>query len=78
MNGPLSNLPAQDAAPSAGAVRMARCRRRRQKGMRCLVIELHETEIEALIRQRPAPESRSDLIAVRKALYGFPEDTLRW
>ena len=56
----------------AGAERMRRYRRRRQKGMRCVTIELRETEIDALIRRgRLAPDSRADLAAVRKALYGF-------
>jgi hypothetical protein len=41
-------------------------------------IELRETEIDALIRRRRLdPDSRGDLAAVRRALYGFLEDTLR-
>jgi hypothetical protein len=57
---------------------MARHRRRRKKGLRCLTVELRESEIDALIRrQRLAPESRDDLLAVRKALYDFLEDMLR-
>jgi hypothetical protein len=63
---------------SSGADRMARHRRRRKKGLRCLTVELRQSEIDALIlRQRLAPESRHDLLAVRKALYDFLEDTLR-
>ncbi len=62
---------------SPGAERMARHRRRRKKGLRCVTVELRETEIDALIqRRRLAPESRGDLLAVRKALYGLFEDTL--
>jgi hypothetical protein len=63
---------------SAGAERMARYRRRRREGLRCLIVVLRESEINALVRrQRLAPESRSDLHAVRKALYGFLDDTLQ-
>jgi hypothetical protein len=47
---------------------MARHRRRRQNGMRCLFIELRETEIDQLIRHKLlAPDSRNDLGALRKA-----------
>lgn len=63
---------------SPGADRMARHRRRRKNGLRCITVELREAEIDALIlRRRLAPESRGDLFAVRKALYGFLDDTLR-
>lgn len=63
---------------SPSAERMALHRRRRKKGLRCLTVELHEAEIDALIqRRRLAPESRGDLFAVRKALYAFLDDTLR-
>ena len=69
------------AAPppsSPGAERMARHRRRRKEGLRCLTVVLREAEIDALIRrQRLAPEARDDPLAVRKALYGFLDDTLR-
>jgi hypothetical protein len=64
--------------PSRGAARMARHRRRRKKGFRCLMVELHEAEIEALIkRQQLGPENRNDPGAVKAALYKFLEDTLR-
>jgi hypothetical protein len=60
------------------AERMRRHRDRRQKGLRCVRIELRETEIDALIRRgRVAGDTRSDLAAVRKALYGFLDDYLR-
>ncbi len=63
---------------SPGAERMRRHRDRRQKGLRCVRIELRETEIDALIRRgRVAGDTRSDLAAVRKALYGFLDDYLR-
>jgi hypothetical protein len=63
--------------PSPGAERMARHRLRRKRGLRSLAIDILETEINALIRRgRLAPESRGDLVAVRRALYRFFNDTL--
>jgi hypothetical protein len=63
---------------SPGAERMRRHRDRRQKGLRCLRIELRETEIDVLIRRgRLAGDSRGDLAAVRTVLYGFLDDYLR-
>ena len=63
---------------SPGAERTARYRRRRQKGMRCLMIELRETEVDVPIRRRLlAADSRHDKAAVRQALYQFLDDTLR-
>ena len=63
---------------SSGAERMARHRRRRRNGMRCLFIELRETEIDQLIRRKLlSANSRNDLGALRKALYSFFDDTLR-
>jgi hypothetical protein len=52
-------------------------RERRRNGMRCLIIELHETEIDALIRKGLLkPETRNDPSAVREALYTFLDGTL--
>jgi hypothetical protein len=63
---------------SPGAERMRRHRDRRQKGLRCVRIELREAEIDVLIRRgRLAGDSRGDLAAVRKAMYGFLDDHLR-
>ena len=78
MNDPVSNRPTDGAVPSPAAHRMARHRDRRRKGLRCISIELRETEIDLLIRrERLARDSRADLAAVRKALYGFLDDHLR-
>ena len=64
--------------PSPGAERMARHRQRRKEGLRCLTVVLRETKIDTLVRRgRLAPDSRDDLLAVRKALHGFLDDTLR-
>ncbi len=62
---------------TAAAERMVRYRRRRS-GMRCLMIELRREEVAWLVRHRwLAPESRSDLNAVKRALYAFLDDALR-
>jgi hypothetical protein len=65
------------ATRSAAAERMRRYRERRRKGLRCLMIQLRETEVDALICQGLLkPEMRNDPRAVRKALYGFLDGTL--
>jgi hypothetical protein len=70
--------PPQQHPRSSGAVRMARHRRRRKKGLRCVTIELREVELDVLIRRgRLAPESRGDIPAIRKALHKFLDDALR-
>ena len=61
--------------PATERMRLHRDRRRR--GLRCLVIELRETEIDALIRMGLLrPEARNSLPAVRDALYDHFEHTL--
>jgi hypothetical protein len=63
--------------PSASALRMRRFRERRRDGLRCMTIELRETEITALIRKGLLKEDvRSDLRAVKTAFYGFLDRTL--
>ena len=65
-------------ARTRAAERMARYRQRRRSGMRCLMIELRREEVAWLIRHHwLAPESRSDLNAVRRALYAFLDGSLR-
>lgn len=57
---------------------MARHRARRRKGFRCIMIELRDTEVDALIRRgRLAAESRTDIGAVRRALYCWLDDMLQ-
>jgi hypothetical protein len=51
MSGVLSGSAIDRAAPSAGAVRMARHRNRRRKQLRCIPMELRERAIDALIRR---------------------------
>ena len=68
---------AEPTARSAAAERMRLHRKRRRLGLRCLTIELRETEIEALIRIGfLRAEMRNDPSAVSKALYAYFDRTL--
>jgi len=59
------------------AERMRRYRQRRRDKFRCLTIELHETEIEALIHKGLlSHEMRNDTIAIIEALYAYFDRTL--
>ena len=63
---------------SPAAARMRLHRERRRRGLRCLMIELRETEVDALIRGGLLEhETRNDRNAVLKALYGHLNRTLR-
>ena len=65
-------------ARSPKAERMARCRQRRKNGLRCLMIELWEAEVDALIRHRLlGPDDRNNRAAVVQALYRFLDEALR-
>lgn len=69
--------PADRAASSPAAARMRRHRERRRDGLRCLRIELRETEIDALISMGLLKaETRNDLKAVRDAFYAHLDRTL--
>jgi hypothetical protein len=62
---------------SPAALRMRLYRDRRRKKLRCLTIELRETEIETLVhRGLLSKEMRNDLIAIRVAFYDFLDQTL--
>jgi hypothetical protein len=62
---------------SPAAERMRRHRNRRRIGLRCLTIELRETEIERLSRKGfLKADARNDPNAVREALYSFLESVL--
>jgi hypothetical protein len=65
------------ATGTAAAERMRRHRQRRRDGLRCLVIELRETEIDELIRKGLLkPETRNDTSAIIDALYAHLDSTL--
>jgi hypothetical protein len=69
--------PAAAESRSAAADRMRLHRERRSLGLRCLTIELRETEIAALIREGLlTSETRNDPNALRGALYEFLESVL--
>lgn len=64
-------------ARSGAAERMRLYRERRRQGLRCLIIELRETEIDALIRGALLKsEMRNDASAVSEALYALFDRTL--
>ena len=64
-------------ACSAGAERMRAHRDRRRKGLRCIRIELRETEVDVLIRKGLLrTDARNDLNAVVQALYHHLDATL--
>jgi hypothetical protein len=61
---------------SAAALRMRRHRERRRDGLRCMTIELRETEIDALIRKGFLnEEARNNRRAVISAFYAFLDRT---
>jgi hypothetical protein len=63
--------------PSAAAERMRLHRERRRQGLRCLMVELRETEIDVLIQKGLLDgEMRNDPDAVSDALYAHLDQTL--
>jgi hypothetical protein len=68
----------QVASRSSAAERMKLHRERKKKGMRCLTIELRETEIDALIRNGfLTADTRNDAEAIIDALYAFLDRELK-
>jgi hypothetical protein len=64
-------------ARSAAAERMRRHRERRRDGLRCVTIELRDSEIDALVRMGLLrPEMRKDANAIIEALYAHFDRTL--
>jgi hypothetical protein len=62
---------------ATSARRMRLHRARRQKGLRCLTVELRAREVEALVSKGLLPSaSRGDTAAIRKALYAYLDGTL--
>jgi hypothetical protein len=67
----------EPATRTAAAERMRRHRQRRRDGLRCLMIELRETEIDEFLRKGLLkPETRNDTSAIIDALYAHLESTL--
>ena len=68
----------KEPALSASALRMRTHRQRRKNRLRCVMVELRQREIDALIRRAGLPpEDRADHAAIRTALYGFFDNHLR-
>ena len=64
-------------ARSAAAERMRVLRQRRKEGLRCLTIELRETEVDVLIRRGLLKaDARNDRLAVVNALYAYLDESL--
>ena len=67
----------QPATRSAAAERMRAHRERRKSGLRCLTIELRETEVDLLIHKGLLKaDARNDREAVCEALYVHLDRTL--
>lgn len=68
---------AEPASRSPAAERMRRHRQRRRDCLRCLIIELRETEIDVLIRKGLlSAENRQDYASIQSALYQFLDHAL--
>ena len=68
---------AEPTARSAAAERMRLHRKRRRMGLRCLMIEVRETEIDALVRAGLlGAEMRNDPVSIIEALYAHLNRTL--
>ena len=66
-----------NTVPSDAAERMRRHRQRRRNGLRCLPVEISETDIEGLTRLGLLPaEMCNDMNAVISALYKHLDRTL--
>jgi hypothetical protein len=65
------------AVRSDAAERMRRHRKRRRDGLRCLMIEIRDSEVEALIRKGALKDAaRNDPSAICDALYAHLDRTL--
>jgi hypothetical protein len=63
--------------PNTAAARMRRHRKRRRDGLRCLTVELRESEIDVLVfRALLNPEMRNNKNAILRALYAYFAQTL--
>ena len=64
-------------ALSPAAERMRLFRERKRKGLRCVTVELHEDEIDALVRMGLLNvEMRYDANSIIEAMYAFFDRTL--
>ena len=76
-NGAESADKARAWTPLTAAERMARYRERRKAGMRCLTLEIRNSEISALIRRGLLDSNKSnDRAAIKAAIYAYFEQSL--
>jgi hypothetical protein len=67
----------EPSACSPAASRMRLHRQRRRLGLRCIVVQLRETEVDELIRKGLlGQDARNDRVALREALYSHLDQTL--
>ena len=72
-----SATPTPPIACSAAAQRMRAHRQRRRDGLRCIVVQLRETEIDELIRRKLLQaDARNDVYAIREAQHMHFDRTL--
>jgi hypothetical protein len=65
------------AVRGAAAERMRRCRARRRAGYRCLTVEIHDTEIDGLVRHGLLRvDDRKDPDAILAAVYEHLERSI--
>ena len=63
--------------PPPAAERIRRHRERRREGLRCLWVELRDSELDALVQEKLLePQLRHDENAIADALYAHLERTL--
>jgi hypothetical protein len=63
--------------PNTAAARMRRHRKRRREGLRCLTVELRDSEIDVLVgKALLMPGIRNDKNAIIRALHDFFDITL--
>jgi hypothetical protein len=68
---------APSSACSAAAKRMRYHRERRREGLRCVTIELRETEVTELIRRGfMIADARNDIHAIRNAVHRHLDESL--
>jgi hypothetical protein len=73
----MTTNPPTAAVRSAAAERMRRHRERRREGLRCVTLDVHDGEIDALARRGfLKDDARNDLRSIEMALYKFLEHAL--
>jgi hypothetical protein len=71
----MTNDPEPPISPAAK--RMRRHRKRRREGLRCLTVELRDSEVDILVcKALLSPEMRNDKNAITRALHEYFDQTL--